>query len=238
MSFSKDTIRSTVHRPAYRDLVIVKQFDDAGQVVSADRFYGLYTSSVFFAKPLSIPMVRRKVIKTLSECGFEPGGHSHKALVQHLIDMPREELMLASAKELQDTAMGIFNLQERRKACLFVRQDSSKRFYSCLYYIPRDLYTTQLRRRIHKMLVDGFHALDSEVNAQVSESILSRTHFVLYVDPEQQNDVDIKTIEARILEMSRSWTDDLQANLIEAYGEEQGSSSFQQLPWCFPVFIY
>ncbi len=234
VSFSKDTIRSTVHRPAYRDLVIVKQFDAKGNVTGAHRFYGLYTSSVFFAKPLSIPMVRRKVIQTLSECGFEPGGHSHKALVQHLIDMPREELMLASARELQDTAMGIFNLQERRKACLFVRQDSSKRFYSCLYYIPRDLYTTQLRRRIHKLLVDGFHALDSEVNAQVSESILSRTHFVLYVDPEQQKDVDIKTIEARILDMSRSWPDDLQSNLIEAFGEEQGSRYNSNFRSAFP----
>ncbi|MEH6580229.1 MAG: NAD-glutamate dehydrogenase [Amphritea sp.] len=221
--FSKDRERSKVHRPAYRDLIIIKRFDAKGKVIGECRFYGLYTSSVFIINPLRIPVVRHKLLEILSNCGFEPGGHSHKSLVQILTDMPREELILADTDDLKQTSFGIFNLQERRKACLFVRQDASKRFYSCLYYIPRDLYTTSLRNKVHKLLNDSFQAVDSEVSAQTSESILSRAHFVLYVDPQQANEVDISTVEARIMEMSRSWDDDLQASLIETFGEEQGS---------------
>ncbi|GGK70984.1 NAD-glutamate dehydrogenase [Amphritea balenae] len=221
--FSKDVVRSKVHRPAYRDLIIVKRFDDKGQVNGECRFYGLYTSSVFLTNPLRIPVVRQKLISILSVCGFEPGGHSHKALVQILTDMPREELILADTADLKETSFGIFNMQERRKACLFVRQDASKRFYSCLYYIPRDLYTTKLRNTVLEMLYSGLNGHDFDANSQISESVLSRTHFVIYGDPDQQQKVDLATIEARILEISRSWDDDLNVSLIEAYGEEKGS---------------
>ncbi len=221
--FSKDVVRSTVHRPVYRDLIIIKRFDEQGRVAGECRFYGLYTSSVFITNPLRIPVVRLKLISILSECGFEPGGHSHKALVQILTDMPREELILAKTSDLKQTSFGIFNMQERRRACLFVRQDTSKRFYSCLYYIPRDLYTTKLRNSVLNLLYKGLHGRDYEANSQISESVLSRTHFVIYADPDLQVEVDLAAIEARILEISRSWDDDLNVNLIETYGEEKGS---------------
>ncbi|WP_428034524.1 NAD-glutamate dehydrogenase [Amphritea sp.] len=221
--FSKDVMRSTVHRPVYRDLIIIKRFDEQGRVCGECRFYGLYTSSVFITNPLRIPVVRLKLISILSDCGFEPGGHSHKALVQILTDMPREELILAKTSDLKQTSFGIFNMQERRRACLFVRQDTSKRFYSCLYYIPRDLYTTKLRNSVLSLLYKGLHGRDYEANSQISESVLSRTHFVIYADPDHQVEVDLAAIEARILEISRSWDDDLNVNLIETYGEEKGS---------------
>lgn len=221
--FSKDVQRSTVHRSVYRDLIIIKRFDAQGAVIGECRFNGLYTSSVFLTNPLRIPVVRQKLIAILTECGFEPGGHSHKALVQIITDMPREELVLAETEDLKRTSFGIFNMQERRRACLFVRQDSSKRFYSCLYYIPRDLYTTKLRNTVLHLLYKGLHGRDYEANSQISESILSRTHFVIFSDPDQPAEVDIATIEARILEISRSWDDDLSVSLIEAYGEEKGS---------------
>lgn len=221
--FSKDVVRSTVHRSVYRDLIIIKRFDDQGQVCGECRIYGLYTSTVFLTNPLRIPVVRLKLISILTECGFEPGGHSHKALVQILTDMPREELILAKTSDLKQTSIGIFNMQERRRACLFVRQDASKRFYSCLYYIPRDLYTTKLRNSVLNLLYKGLHGRDYEANSQISDSVLSRTHFVIYGDPDQQEEVDLDTIEAKILEISRSWDDDLNISLIETYGEEKGS---------------
>ena len=232
--FSKGVRRSTVHRPVYRDVIIVKRYDDNGNVSGACRFYGLYTSSVFLTNPLRIPTVRQKLITILNESGFEPGGHSHKALVQILTDMPREELILANTEELRETSFGIFNMQERRKACLFVRHDASKRFYSCLYYVPRDLYTTKLRNTVLDLLNQGLHGHDDEANTQISESVLSRTHFVIYTDPQQQAEVDISKIEAKILEVSRSWGDDLQVSLIEAYGEEKGSRFINRFGNAFP----
>ena len=40
------------------------------------------------------------------------------------------------------------HLQERRQLRLFLRRDDYGRFVSALVYVPRDRYTTTVRRRI------------------------------------------------------------------------------------------
>ena len=221
--FAKDSFRSQVHRPAYRDMVVVKRFDKDGKVAGECRFYGLYTSTVFSEQPAGIPIVRKKLSSTLKRAGFDTRGHSGKDLLQVLQDLPREELFLSNTNELFETTMGIFNLQERRKVRLFVRKDPCGKFYSCLYYVPRDIYSTQLRQQVEGLLRDQLGAHDAEFNTLFSESVLARTHFLLQVDPGQELEIDVKAIEARVIDASRSWNDDLHNALIESCGEELGN---------------
>ncbi|WP_252613983.1 NAD-glutamate dehydrogenase domain-containing protein [Burkholderia multivorans] len=39
-----------------------------------------------------------------------------------------------------------------------MRRDRFDRFVSCLVFVPRDKYNTDLRRRIAKLLVDAYNA--------------------------------------------------------------------------------
>ncbi|WP_210394607.1 NAD-glutamate dehydrogenase [Motiliproteus sediminis] len=221
--FGKDGFRSRVHRPVYRDLVVVKRYDDSGSVIGEQRFYGLYTSPVFAVSPRTIPLLRRKVAWVVEQAGFEPGGHSSKELAQVIKDLPREELFLTPAAALFETAMGIFNLQERRKVRLFVRPDPCGKFFSCLYYAPRDIYSTDLRGRVQRLLEQQFGALDTEFTTHFSESVLARTHFVLRVDPDQPTDWDLANLQAQVVETSRAWDEELHHALIDRCGEEQGN---------------
>ncbi|MBR9883878.1 MAG: NAD-glutamate dehydrogenase [Oceanospirillales bacterium] len=235
ISLLKDSRRSRVFRADYQDLVLVRQFNDRGQVIGAHCFFGLYTSSVYQTLPTDIPMVRHKVNRILDASGFEPGGHSYKQILYVLKDLPRSELLLASVPDLQTIVMGVFNLQERRKACLFTRRSEDGLYYSCLYYAPRDIYNTALRVRVQEILEAGFGAKDVEVSAQLSTSVLFRTHFVLYVDPLAQFQCDLAQIEADVLAVSRSWDDDLLDSLIAQYGEEQGIRLSQRYRGAFPT---
>ncbi|MEH6825132.1 MAG: NAD-glutamate dehydrogenase [Motiliproteus sp.] len=223
LMFGKDAHRSRIHRPVYRDLVVVKRFDAEGRVIGELRFYGLYTSPVFYTAPATIPMVRLKVAAVIDQTGFEPGGHSSKELLQVIKDLPREELFLATPEVLFDTALGIFNLQERRKVRLFVRPDPCGKFFSCLYYAPRDIYSTDLRRRVQRVLEQHFNSLDTEFTTHFSESVLARTHFVLKVDPNLCPEWDVHALQAQVIETSRAWDEDLHHALIERCGEEQGN---------------
>ncbi len=221
--FAKDASRSRVHRPAYLDLVVVKRFDASGKVIGECCFYGLYTSSVYAAAPKTIPLVRTKVAEVLEHAGFDAGGHSSKELQQVMTDLPREELFLATTEVLFDTALGIFNLQERRKVRLFVRPDPCGKFFSCLYYAPRDIYGTDLRLRVQRVLESHFNALDTEFTTHFSESVLARTHFVLRVDPNQSLVWDQQALQAQVVEFSRAWDEDLHSALVESCGEELGN---------------
>ena len=69
-NFAKSATRSKVHRPAYCDYVLLKEFDEHGEVAVEHRFSGLYTSSVYFQEVLDIPLVRQKVNGVLERSGF------------------------------------------------------------------------------------------------------------------------------------------------------------------------
>ena len=47
LSFAKAAVPSRVHRPAYPDLVSIRELDSKGKVIKECRFMGLYTSAVY-----------------------------------------------------------------------------------------------------------------------------------------------------------------------------------------------
>jgi glutamate dehydrogenase len=234
LMISRHGERSRVHRPAYLDLITVGHFNAKGECVGATRILGLYTSPVYLERPSRIPLIKDKVQRILDRSGFRLKGHSGKTFHQVLIDLPRDELFLASEDELFKAAMKIFHLQERRRACMLVRKDKSGQFYSCLYFIPRDLFSTALRLSIQNLLKDTFQATDIEFMNSLGESVLARTYFVLRV-PQGTEEPDYEQLEADVQNLSRSWSDELHTAMIEAFGEEKGTTRSNQYRDAFPA---
>ncbi|HWS46384.1 MAG TPA: NAD-glutamate dehydrogenase, partial [Acidimicrobiia bacterium] len=145
---TKANARSTVHRPTYLDYVGVKRYDGRGNVVGEHRFLGLYTSSAYTRSPRDVPVLRRKVTRVIERAGFIPASHDQKDLAQILETYPRDDLFQIDDDHLYDTAMAILRLGGRRRVRLFVHREPYGRFVSCLVFLPRDRYTTQVRTRI------------------------------------------------------------------------------------------
>jgi glutamate dehydrogenase len=55
LSFAKAAVPSRVHRPAYPDLVSIRELDSKGRVIKECRFMGLYTSAVYAESVWNIP---------------------------------------------------------------------------------------------------------------------------------------------------------------------------------------
>ncbi len=232
---TKSTARSTVHRPGYLDHITVKRFDSQGQVSGEDRFLGLFTSTAYSANPSDIPLLRRKTARALERAGLAPGSHAYKALVNILETYPRDELFQTSEDNLLQTAMGILHLGERQRFRLFVRRDPFERFVSCLIYAPRENYTTELRQKWQDMLVKAFNGSSSEFNVHLSESVLARVQIMVRTKPGGIPDVDVRELEARLVDAARRWDDDLKAALIEAFGEARGNELHRQFADAFPA---
>jgi glutamate dehydrogenase len=232
---TKSNNQSTVHRPAYMDYVGIKRFDAAGEVRGEWRFLGLYTSLAYALHPGDVPLLRRKASHVAQRAGFRPGGHSSKALSYIIETIPRDELFQSSEEELFDMAMGILHLQERQRVRLFVRRDPFGRFMSCLVYLPRDRFNTQVRTRIQEVLGATFRAKQVDFTVHLSESVLARIHFIAHTEPGTLPEHDMSALEARIREITHSWHDDLHAALIHELGEEQGNRLFTRYRNAFPA---
>ena len=228
VSFTKSGRRSRIHRPAYPDYIVVKHINKDGKVIGGRRFMGLFTSNVYVESPFNIPLIRNKVKHVVNQSGLDLSSHNGKEL-HHILDMyPRDELFHTDVEQLTTTAIGILNIQERRRTQIFLRKDKLNKFLSCMVYIPRDLYNTELRQKIQNILVAAFAPKDVEFTTFFSESILSRTLFHLKLDPKNVPDFDLARIEKDIQNVARSWQDDLMGALIEGVGEEKGNLYFQQ----------
>ncbi|WP_432259855.1 NAD-glutamate dehydrogenase [Cupriavidus sp. TMH.W2] len=232
---TKANSRATVHRPGYLDYVGVKLLDENGQLFGERRFVGLYTSTAYMAPIAEIPLVRRKCANILARAGFLAKGHLYKSLVTILEQYPRDELFQATEDELFDITTGILRLQEHQRTRLFVRRDRFDRFVSCLVFVPRDKYNTDLRQKIQKLLTAAFHGTSCEFTPLLSESPLARIQLTVRGEPGSMPYVDTHELEARIVHASRRWQDDLAEALHESHGEEQGNRLLQRYGGSFPA---
>ncbi len=219
---TKTNSKSRVHRPAYMDYIGVKEFDEKGNVCGEHRFLGLYSASFYNSSATDLPMLKEKIERMCELSGFEPNTHAYKAFVNIVETYPRDELIQTPDEELAQTILGIFQMQERGMVKLFVRKDAFGRFFSCMVYVPRERYNTQLRRDTQALLKRSFNANgEVEFTTYFSESVYARTHYIARVD-DNNMEIDVNEIEKNIIELSKTWQDKLNTKIVNYYGEEIG----------------
>ena len=232
---TKANTRSTVHRAAYLDYIGVKSFDADGNVNGEQRFIGLFASTVYTGSVRNIPVVREKVDAVLRHFGFPPDSHSGKDLFAVLETYPRDELFQIEVEDLIATAQGILRLQERRRTRLFLRPDIYGRFMSALVYIPRDRYTTAVRRRIEDELTSTFAAESIDFEARMSESALARLFFRIRLPKGAKvATVDAGALEKRLVMAARSWAEGIGEVLREEHGLEHAEHLGEKWAEAFP----
>lgn len=218
---TKSNLRSSIHRPVHMDAISIKRYDSSGRVVGQRTFVGLFTSGAYNKAPSEIPLLRRRVLMTMERSGFEDSSHDGKALMNILDTFPRDELFQIDDDQLFDTAMGILHLQERQRTALFIRRDELERYCSCLVFVPRDRYTTELRQRIQEILAEELDGRIAAFFTQLGESALARCHIIVPMLHGRIPKYNISKIEARLVDAARSWADHLGDAATASHGEEK-----------------
>jgi glutamate dehydrogenase len=234
LHFAKSAYHARVHRPTYPDYIAITRHDAKGKAIGEWRFFGLFTSLVYNESPRTVPVLRRKVQAVIDAAGVNPKGHNGKLLLQVLEVHPRDDLFQSSTEELSRTAFGILNIRERRRVRLFVREDRAGQFYSCLVFVPRDIFSTDLRLRIQNLLCEELDATFADFNPYLSESILARIQFTLRFNGDKPVAFDGRALEKKIINLARNWREELHGALIESLGEEAGNRQAQIFRDAFP----
>ncbi|GAA3830117.1 NAD-glutamate dehydrogenase [Sphaerisporangium flaviroseum] len=234
---TKANSRATVHRPAYLDYIGVKLFSPEGEVIGERRFLGLFSHVAYSESITHIPVLRRKLDEVLDQAGFTPESHDGKDLIEILETYPRAELFQVPAEDLVPMALGVLRLRERKRVKLFLRRDDYSRYISCLIYLPRDRYTTDVRIRMQDILLQALGGKTLDYSTMIGESPLARLHVVIRGErgkPLSGTEIDLPALEARIAATTRSWEDDLVTALGELASEDQASSLNHRYAAAFP----
>ena len=232
---TKSTSRSTVHRPVNFDYLGLKQFDDQGNVVGEDRFFGLYSSAAYTARIDEIPLLRRKAQDLRDRIELLPNSHKGKALQHILNHYPRDEMLQASVAELYPIIRGVIETQERYNLRLFLRLDTYGRFATALVYVPRERFNTQLRMKMQSILMQEFKGTSVDFNVMFSEQPLARVQLTVHGRDIHSTLFDSDDIEQQMRDAMLAWSDHLHHALTSKRGEAKGNELFKQYGQAFPL---
>ena len=219
MMVTKSNIRSRIHRRVHMDYVGVKLWGDDGRMTGELRILGLFTAEAYNSSVRAIPLVREKVERVIAGAGLTPGGHSAKALHNVLEGFPRDELLQIDEATLREFALAILALEEHPRIRVLARRDPFDRFVSVLVFVPRDRFTTDLRRRIGELLETRFDGKVVSWQTAHSEGPLTRIHFIVGRYHGQTPEVARERLERDVAALVRTWRDDFVGHLRRLDGE-------------------
>ncbi|MEH6551095.1 MAG: NAD-glutamate dehydrogenase [Pseudomonadales bacterium] len=232
--FSRSGNRSRVNRDVYPEIISIREFDDKGRIVSEYRFMGLYSSYVYTTSVRNIPVIRRKVSGIVTKSDLSPGSHDARHLMRVLETYPREELFHTSEQDLFSICTGINRIQERRQVRVFWSLDAYDKFLSCLVYLPRDLYNTELRLKIQDFLSGVLQSSESQFNTWFSDSALTRTYYLFHLGDRESLGIDLGSIAEQIQQLVTPWKEQFRSALLDEFGEERGTESASRYLEAFP----
>lgn len=217
---------SEIHRTVYLDYVVVRIADNNGYITEEHRFFGLFTSSVYYQSATLIPVIRKKINAVIKRSGFSPASHNSKEFISIVEAFPRDELLQLSEDELFETCMGIHALYLRPRTQLFARRDNSGRFISCIVFIPRERFSASLSEKIQELLQESFSGIVANHYMQVSDARLARLHVIINTETASDGALELTDIQEKLEKISSLWVDSLRTSLVNELGEHDGDRLF------------
>src|SRR3982751_3743985 len=208
--------KSTVHRRVPLDLVVVP-LKKGDKVIGIGVHAGLWTSEALSVHPEEVPVLREKLQQLDRDFGFDPKGHSGKALRHSVASLPRDLVTAIDYKSLRDLVMMAMSLADRpRPALVQVRSILHGQLFSFVW-LPREDLTTARRTAIEVLLEMEVGREVTSWSVELGDSDLALIRYTQYIDEEAPSP-DAQALDAAIVEMVRGWAPAVEAELIQAAG--------------------
>ncbi len=221
--FTKTRQRANIHRPNYMDCVLFDHaFGSRKRKRKVSCFVGFQAGSTAAYPTSDIPHLRKKTAHVLETSTLRKGGYAYKELRTILETLPREKLFQMDMKSLYSLCMTLLN-QERRKTRLHLHKNVCGHYYSCLVYVPKDLFNSQLRTKIQNFLGKQLKANEVEFDVYFSSSILTRIHYTIHTNPDIATAIDAGALETVVQEIARDWDDNLYEVIKSQSGRDEAN---------------
>ena len=208
--------QSTVHRRVPLDLVVVP-LKSGDKVVGIGVHAGLWTSEALRVQPGNVPLLRTRLKQLDRDFGFDPKGHSGKALRHAVASLPRDLVIAISYEELRDLVMVAMSLADRPRPALIQVRSILKGQLFTFVWLPREELTTARRTAIARLLEKEVGREITSWSVELGDGDLALIRYTQYID-EEAPAPDAAALDAAVVEMVRGWAPAVEAELINAAG--------------------
>jgi len=227
----KSNCISTVHRRVPLDLVLVP-IRTGKRVTGLSIHAGLWTSAALNAPAETVPVLRARLADLESKFGFDPKGHTGKALAHALGELPHDLTTAFTEGALEELALTAMSLADRPRPKLVLIPSQLGRHLFAFVWLPRDDLTTVRRVAIGELLAEA--ANGSVLNwALGQDGAVALLRYTIDVRGEGRMP-DVPALDARIARMVRGWVPAVEAALADTVDAARATRLALRFAGTFP----
>ena len=208
--------RSTVHRRVPLDLVVIP-LKEGDKVVGIGVHAGLWTSEALRVPPEEVPVLRARLRQLDEDFGFDPKGHSGKALRHAVASLPRDLVIAIDYESLRELVMVAMSLADRPRPALVQVRSILKGQLFTFVWLPREELSTTRRLAIARLLENEVGREITSWSVELGDADLALIRYTQYID-EAAPPPDASALDAAVVEMVRGWAPAVEAELIAEAG--------------------
>ncbi len=225
LTVTKSISKAPVMLPVHMDIITFKRIDNKGKENGRCVIAGFFTSRVAGAELENIPLLRHKSFNIIAKANISPGAHDGKLLLSTLESLPKDLLLQTDDDTISDICRGIMKLEHHPQVKLFGIHGHYNRFATCMVFVPRDMYSRELRHRIQQILQTELKSDTIDFNATFSsENALASMRFFMSIPKPGKHTTDFTHIENLVIDAVQNWDENLREALYSEVGKQQGSS--------------
>lgn len=212
----KSNATSTVHRRVPLDIVVTPIM--TGQdVTGLSIHYGLWTSQALNTPPAMVPMLRGRIEMLESKFGFDPAGHTGKAMTHALTGLPHDLTTAFDLEALESLVLTAMSVADRPRSKLVLVRSTLGRHLFAFVWLPREQVAAGHRETIGTMLTEAAHAKMINWSIALEDGVLAQLRYTLDLRGDTTMP-DEAELDARIARMVRGWAPAVEACLNELAG--------------------
>ncbi|AIT80813.1 NAD-glutamate dehydrogenase domain-containing protein [Novosphingobium pentaromativorans] len=224
---------ATVHRRVPMDLFIVPVIDE-GRVTALSVHAGIWTSAALAAPPGDVPRLRVLLTGLAGKLGLDPIGHTGKALAHALTSLPHDLVLGLGSYDVERLATTMTGLVDRPRPRLLITSAPLSRHLFVFVWLPRDMVSTQMRRRIQSMIEEAAEAPTIDWSLQVEAGNLAMMRFTLDIR-EGASALNEDALDQHLQVMLRGWGEAVEAVLAQGMDPARAAAVAGRYADAFPL---
>src|SRR5205085_11122807 len=155
---------------------------ERGKITGIGVHAGLWTSQALNAPIEEVPVLRRVLSNLERQFGYDPSGHSGKALRHALSSLPRDLMVNLRPEAVKTLVSTSISLTDRPRPTLALVRSILRGHMFAFIWLPRDELTTRRRVAIGDMFEQASQGTITNWSVDLGDGDLALLRFTLNVD--------------------------------------------------------
>ena len=208
--------KSSVHRRVPLDLLAVP-IREKGNITGIGVHAGLWTSDALSASVDEVPFLRERLDALEEKLGFDPSGHSGKALRHAFSSLPHDLLVNLDERSVKDLALTAMSLADRPRPTMVLARSTLRGHLFTFVWLHRDDLTTRRRIAIAEMIEAAAKGKTTSWSVELGDGDLALIRYTLVLDTGAPSP-DRAALDRKLDAMLRGWEPSVEEALATDVG--------------------